>query len=166
MLFENKFDRDDENEADRVSAAMTNRVGYSPKGLIEFLTHLAARNKGVAQPNGLFASHPQLEERVSKINKAIKDARLSATATAQPRYASFIKFDAKPVVEVTTVEEGTRGVAGGGSSTKDAELPRRKRRRKRSRRRKAASGSAASPAAFPAGSSRARGSRVRRQAAA
>jgi predicted Zn-dependent protease len=121
MLFENKFDRDDENEADRVSAAVTNRVGYSPKGLIEFLTHLAARNKGVAQPNGLFASHPQLEERVSKINKAVKDARLSATATAQPRYASFIKFDAKPVVEVTTVEEGTRGVAGGGSSTNDAE---------------------------------------------
>ena len=95
--------------------------GVSPKGLIEFLTHLAARNKGVAQPNGLFASHPQLEERVSKINKAVKDARLSATATAQPRYASFIKFDAKPVVEVTTVEEGTRGVAGGGSSTTDAE---------------------------------------------
>jgi beta-barrel assembly-enhancing protease len=121
MLIENKFDRDDENEADRVSAAVTNRVGYSPKGLIEFLAHLAARNKGVAQPNGLFASHPQLEERVSKINKAIKDAKLSATATAQPRYASFIKFDAKPVVEVTTVEEGTRGVAGGGSSTTDAE---------------------------------------------
>ena len=105
----------------QVSAALTNRMGYSPKGLIEFLNHLAARNKGVAQPNGLFASHPQLEERVSKINKAIKDARLSATATVQPRYASFIKFDAKPVVEVTTVEDGTRGVAGGGSSTNDAE---------------------------------------------
>lgn len=135
MVFENKFDRDDENEADKVGAALTNKVGYSPKGLIEFLDHLAARNKGIAQPNGLFASHPQLEERNSKINKAIKDSRLSATATVQPRYASLIKFDAKPVVEITTVEEGTRGVAGGASSTNNAEAKKEEEKKEEPKKR-------------------------------
>ena len=121
MVFENAFDRDDENEADKVGAALANKVGYAPNGLIEFLNHLAARNKGIAQPNGLFASHPQLEDRLKRINKAIKDNKLSATATVQSRYASVIKFDAKSVVEIPTVAEGTRGVAGGGSSTDKTE---------------------------------------------
>ena len=116
MLFENKFDRDDENEADKVGAALANKAGYAPKGLTEFLNHLAARNKGVAQPNGLFASHPQLQERLDRIDKAVKDGRLTATASVQPRYASHIKFDAKAVTEIPTVEEGTRGVAGGSSA--------------------------------------------------
>ena len=116
MLFENKFDRDDENEADKVGAALANKAGYAPKGLTEFLNHLAARNKGVAQPNGLFASHPQLQERLDRIDKAVKDGKLTATASVQPRYASHIKFDAKAVTEIPTVEEGTRGVAGGSSA--------------------------------------------------
>ena len=121
IVFENMYNRDDENEADRVGAGLANKVGYAPNGLIEFLNHLAERNKGAAQPNGLFASHPQLEDRVKRITKAIKDGKLSATATVQARYASTIKFDAKAVVEIPTVVEGTRGVAGGGSSTAKTE---------------------------------------------
>jgi predicted Zn-dependent protease len=121
MVFENKFDRDDETEADKVGAALANAVGYAPNGLIEFLNHLAARNKGAAQPNGLFASHPQLEDRIKRITKAIKDNKLSATATVQSRYASVIKFDAKAVVEIPTVADGTRGVASGGSSAEKNE---------------------------------------------
>jgi predicted Zn-dependent protease len=113
MIFENKFDRNDENEADRVGAGLANKVGYSPKGLSEFLTHLAARNTGIAQPNGLFASHPQLQERLDRNAKAIKDGKLTASATVQPRYAGVIKFDAKPVAEVPVAEEGSKGVVGG-----------------------------------------------------
>jgi predicted Zn-dependent protease len=115
MVFENKFDRDDESEADKVGITLANKAGYAPKGLSDFLTHLAARNKGVAQPNGLFASHPQLNERIDRIAKIIKDDKLTATATSQPRYASFIKFDAKPVAEITAVSDGAKGVVGGGS---------------------------------------------------
>ena len=121
MLFENKFDRNDENEADKVGAALANKAGYAPNGLIEFLRHLAARNKGVTQPNGLFASHPQLEERLDRINKAIKSDKLTSAANVQPRYASTIKFDAKPVVDIDVVEDGTRGVAGGSSAKKEEE---------------------------------------------
>ena len=119
MLLENKMDRDDENEADKVGAALANKVGYAPNGLIDFLNHLAARNKGVAQPNGLFASHPQLNERVGAINRSIKAASLTATATVQPRYAKAITFDAKPVTEVPTVDADARGVVGGSTAKAD-----------------------------------------------
>jgi beta-barrel assembly-enhancing protease len=118
MLFENKMDRDDENEADKIGAVLTNKAGYSPKGLIEFLNHLAARNKGAAQPNGLFASHPQLQERDDRIAKTIKNDKLTATANVQGRYASLIKFDAKSVAEIPTVDKDSRGVVGGGSNAK------------------------------------------------
>ncbi len=100
-----------------MGAALAHKAGYSPTGLIEFLQHLKARNKDTKEPNGLFASHPQLEERVSNINKAIKTNRLTSTATVQPRYAKAITFDAKAVTDVPTVEAGTRGVAGASSST-------------------------------------------------
>ena len=33
----------------------------------------------------------------------------------QPRYASHITFDVKPVAEIAALVAGTRGVAGGGS---------------------------------------------------
>jgi hypothetical protein len=112
---ENKLDRTDENKSDQIGAALAHKAGYAPNGLIEFLNHLAARNKGAAQPNGLFASHPQLEERISNINKAIRKDRLTSTATVQARYATNITFDAKPVTEVPTIEAGTRGVAGASS---------------------------------------------------
>ncbi len=115
MLFENKFDRDDENESDKVGAALAHKVGYSPRGLSEFLARLAERNKGAGQPNGLFASHPQLKERIDRIARIIRDDKLTSTATVQPRYAGVITFVAKPVAEIASVEDGTRGVAGGGS---------------------------------------------------
>ena len=139
ILFENKFDRDDENEADRVGAALAHKAGYSPTGLIEFLQHLKARNKDTKEPNGLFASHPQLEERVSNINKAIKNNRLTSTATVQPRYAKVITFDAKPVTEVPTIEAGTRGVAGASSSTAKAD-PKKEPEKKEDANKKSGSG--------------------------
>lgn len=117
MLFENKFDRNDEMESDKVGIELANKVGYAPSGLSAFLTHLAERNKSMTEPNGLFASHPQLAERVDRIAKLTKDEKLTATATVTPRYAATIKFDAKPVTEVATLDvAGAKGVVGGGSA--------------------------------------------------
>jgi beta-barrel assembly-enhancing protease len=118
ILFENKFDRDDENEADETGVALANKAGYSPAGLNEFLAHLTARNQGVEARNGLFASHPETKDRLERNRRTIKTGKLTASATVQPRYAKTITFDAKPLVEVTVVERGTRGVAGGGSTAK------------------------------------------------
>ncbi len=117
MLFENKFDRNDEMESDQVGIELANKVGYAPSGLSAFLTHLAERNKSMTEPNGLFASHPQLAERVERIAKLTKDEKLTASATVAPRYAATIKFDAKPVTEVAILDvAGAKGVVGGGSA--------------------------------------------------
>ncbi len=117
MLFENKFDRNDEMESDKVGIELANKVGYAPSGLSAFLTHLAERNKGMTEPNGLFASHPQLTERVDRIAKLIKDEKLTSSAMVAARYTSTIKFDAKPVTEVATLDvAGAKGVVGGGGA--------------------------------------------------
>ena len=118
MVFNNKFNRDDENESDEDGITLANKVGYSPKGLADFLTHISERNKGMSQPNGLFASHPQLQERLDRIAKVTREDKLTATANVQPRYAGHIKFDAKPVTQIAALEEGSKGVVGGGSGAK------------------------------------------------
>jgi predicted Zn-dependent protease len=118
MVFENKLDRNDENESDRVGIALANKVGYAPKGMSDFLTHVAARNKSMTEPNGLFASHPQITDRLQAIARIAKEQKLASTAMVQARYAGVIKFDAKPVTAIATIEEGAKGAVGGGSAAK------------------------------------------------
>ncbi len=100
---------------------LANKLGYAPSGLSSALTKLADRNKEGKEPNGLFASHPLLQERIDKIDKAITDKKLTATATVQARYAKTITFDAKPTSAIATVAEGSRGLAGGSDDKKAAD---------------------------------------------
>lgn len=116
MIFENKFDRGDETESDKVGVSLAHKAGYSPQGLAEFLTRLSERNKGATEPNGLFASHPMMKDRLNTLAATIRNEKLTSTATGQTRYASIITFDAKPASAITPIEEGTRGVAGGGGA--------------------------------------------------
>ena len=112
-ILNNKFSRNDEGEADEKGIVLANKVGYAPSGLSSALTRLSDRNKDTKEPNGLFATHPQLKERITKIDTLIKERKLGATATVQPRYVKNITFDAKPASELATVAEGSRGLAGG-----------------------------------------------------
>jgi beta-barrel assembly-enhancing protease len=120
-LLDNKFSRNDENEADEKGVALANKVGYNPNGLSAALMKLMDRNKEAKEPNGLFASHPQMKERLTNIEKYIKQNKLTATALVQPRYAKHITFDAKPATAITMVAAGSRGLAGGGDEKKPAE---------------------------------------------
>jgi beta-barrel assembly-enhancing protease len=113
-ILNNRFSRDDEGEADDKGVQLANKVGYAPSGLSSALTKLADRNKDSKEPNGLFATHPQLKDRIAKIDQLIKSRKLGATATVQARYAKAITFDAKPASAIATVAEGSRGLAGGG----------------------------------------------------
>jgi beta-barrel assembly-enhancing protease len=117
MVFENKFGRDEENDSDKGGMALANKVGYSPIGISDFLNHLSERNKTSKERNGLFASHPQTKERLDRAEKTIKADKLTSTARAQPRYANAIKFNAKPVTEITPIEAGAKGMTSGGSSS-------------------------------------------------
>jgi len=121
-ILDNKFSRNDEGEADDKGVQLANKVGYAPTGLVTALTKLTERNKDATEPNGLFASHPVIKDRLTSIEKTIREKRLAATATVQPRYAKHITFEAKPASAIATVAEGSRGLAGGGEKkSADAE---------------------------------------------
>jgi predicted Zn-dependent protease len=119
-VLNNKFSRNDENEADDRGIQLANKVGYAPAGLASALNKLVERNKDAKEPNGLFASHPVIKDRIANIEKTIREKKLTATATVQPRYATNITFDAKPASTIATVPEGSRGLTGGEEKKPEA----------------------------------------------
>ena len=114
-IIQNGFDRKDEGEADEKGILLANKVGYNPSGIGTFLTKLMERNTGATERNGLFASHPETQDRIAKLNKEIKAEKLASTALGAARYAKEITFTAKPLAQITAVASGTKGVASGSS---------------------------------------------------
>jgi beta-barrel assembly-enhancing protease len=110
MVLENAFDRGDELDADKEGVLMAQKAGYAGSGLAEFLTTLAERNKAQAEKNGLFASHPETQERIGKV-KQLAGAKPGAMVAA--RYTSTIKYQPTDITKVATVVEGSAGLAGG-----------------------------------------------------
>ena len=126
-LFENKFDRNEEMESDKIGIALADEVGYAPNGMIGVLNRIADRNKDRKEPNGLFASHPQIKERIEAMEKQIKKDKLNATATVAARYAKAITFDVKDAATVATLAPGAKGLAGSSEPAKPkAEEPKKK----------------------------------------
>lgn len=119
-LFDGAFSREDEEESDQVGVRLASKIGYVPAGMIEVLKTIDARNGSREDRNGLFASHPATRDRITKIDKGIKDEKLAGTATADARYAKTITFDAKPVTEVAMDVEGAAGLASGNKKKEDA----------------------------------------------
>ena len=117
-VINNAFDRDDEIEADKVGATLASKVGYAPGALADVLARLEERNKSREEPNGLFASHPIIKDRLASLAKVIRDDKLSSKATVAARYTKQITFDAKPVADVPVIA-GTRGLTGGPASKDD-----------------------------------------------
>ena len=123
------FGRSEELESDREAGRLAERVGYDPHALAVFLTRLSERNKGASEKQGLFASHPEMKERLDKIGKQIESEKLMADITLEPRYRKFISYKTKPQAEITAVAEGTSGLAGGstkGNEETKAEAPKKK----------------------------------------
>jgi predicted Zn-dependent protease len=119
-LFENKFDRNEEMESDKIGIALANKVGYAPTGMNAVLAKIADRNKDMKEQNGLFASHPQIRERISAMDKQIKKDKLNATALVAARYTGAITFDVKPAATVAMLTPGAKGLAGESAPAKDA----------------------------------------------
>ncbi len=118
-VINNAFDRDDEMESDRVGVTLASKVGYAPNGLAEVLMRLEERNKDRQEPNGLFASHPIIKDRLAGLARTIRDDKLSGKATVAARYTKQITFDAKPLGEVAVIA-GTRGLTGGAPAKDEA----------------------------------------------
>ena len=116
MVLENKFDRGDEMDADKVSVTLTGKAGYAPGTLAAFLTRLDERNKDQPAQNGLFASHPETKERIDAITK-LAGAKTGAAVDA--RYKDNIKYEPTAVTSIATVEDGAAGLTGSAVPAKD-----------------------------------------------
>jgi beta-barrel assembly-enhancing protease len=117
-IVEKGWDRGDEDDADEEGVRLANKAGYNPAGLTSFLQKLMDRNKDYkgSKPNGLFATHPDTKERIAKVTRQIKAEKLGVAAMGETRYASRVKFDAKPVTAVALSKSDAKGVAGAGST--------------------------------------------------
>jgi hypothetical protein len=116
MVLENKFDRGDEMDSDKVSVTLTEKTGYAPGTLATFLARLDDRNKDMPAQNGLFASHPETKERIEAIKKL---AGTKTGATVEARYKENVKYTPTPVTSIATVEDGAAGLTGSTKDTKD-----------------------------------------------
>jgi beta-barrel assembly-enhancing protease len=114
------FGRKEELESDREGLRLSNNVGYDPHGLAAFLQRLSDRNKSATEKQGLFASHPEMQERLDLLAKQVTSEKLASTATLEPRYRKFITYTPKAQTEIAKVESGSAGLASGGKSDKPA----------------------------------------------
>jgi hypothetical protein len=74
------------------------------------LTRLTERNRSQTERNGLFASHPETKERISKIGEQARSAKVSAAG--EPRYRTNIKYQPSDMSSIAVVPEGSAGLAG------------------------------------------------------
>ena len=118
-IVERGFGRAEENDSDEHGVALANKTGYAPNGLVGFLTTLKERNKESKEKRGLFASHPEMQERLDRITRQIASQKLAATATVQPRYAKNITFTPVDLTAIATVEAGSAGLTGGSAKPEE-----------------------------------------------
>jgi predicted Zn-dependent protease len=95
---------------------LASKAGYAPSGLPNFLKRLQERNNASTEKRGLFASHPQMDERLEKLAKQIET--LGGTATLESRFTHVITY--RPVAQsaIATVTAGSVGLAGGSNGSK------------------------------------------------
>jgi predicted Zn-dependent protease len=117
------FGRNEELESDREGVRLANHVGYQPRALATFLARLSERNKEASQKQGLFASHPEMKERLDKLAAQVTAEKLASTASLEDRYRRFISYRAKAQAEIAGVEEGAAGLAGSGKSGATTDKP-------------------------------------------
>jgi beta-barrel assembly-enhancing protease len=124
------YGRSDEMTSDREGLAMADAAGYAAGGLGEFLARLDERNRNTSGRQGLFASHPEMKERLGTLDGEIKARKYASAVVLPDRYRRNVSYTARPVTEITTVEAGSAGLAGStakpGEAQKPADEPKKK----------------------------------------
>ncbi len=113
------FGRADELDADEHGVTVAANTGYAPEGLGDFLNALKARNTGADSKQGLFASHPETDERLEKISALIKSRNLAGGEALPARLAANVKYKPADQMKIAAIAEGTAGVAGGEEKKDD-----------------------------------------------
>lgn len=132
-IVERGFGRAEENESDEMGVALANKTGYAPNGLVTFLTTLKDRNKDSKEKRGLFASHPEMQDRLDRITKQIASQKLIATATVQPRFAKNITYKPVPITAIATVDPGAAGLTGSNAKAEEKKPEEKKEEPKKGR---------------------------------
>ena len=133
-IVEKGFGREEENECDEKGIALANRVGYAPDGLSGFLTRLKERNKESTEKRGLFASHPEMKERLDDERRSAAEKMAS---TAIPAIAIQVhRLHADAGDRNRDRHAGSAGLAGSDTKAdeKPAEKPEEKKARSQRRR--------------------------------
>jgi predicted Zn-dependent protease len=146
MVLENKFDRGDEMDSDKVSVTLTEKAGYAPGTLAAFLTRLDERNKDQPAQNGLFASHPETKERIDAIRKL---AGAKTGATVEARYKENIKYEPTAVTAIATVEDGSAGLTGSTAAKNDKSADKSKEKKEEEPKKKGFGLGSLKPASAP-----------------
>jgi Zn-dependent protease with chaperone function len=113
------FGRAEELESDQKGARLANAVGYAPSGMPDFLARLVERNKESSSKQGLFASHPEMQERIERLRKQIQSERLASTIVLEPRYHAAVSYPPIAQAHIAVIEEGAAGMAGDGKTPDD-----------------------------------------------
>jgi predicted Zn-dependent protease len=134
-IIEKGFGRTEENESDEKGVIAANKVGYAPQGLHRFLTRLQERNKDSKEKRGLFASHPEMKERLERLTKQIAAQKLNATATLAERYAKNISFKPVAITSIAMAEAGSAGLTGGGGKAETPPAKKEEEKKEESKKR-------------------------------
>ncbi len=73
-LIERGYDRKYEHEADRLSVKIASRTGYSPQGLLDFLSTMVDETSNT-ELKGWFKTHPSALKRIEEVKKEISSLR-------------------------------------------------------------------------------------------
>ncbi len=120
------YGREQELEADQKGVRLANSLGYAPAGLGDFLARLEERNSGSSGKQGLFASHPEMQERLQKLRAQISGERLASSATLGDRYHRFISYKPTAQADIVGVEAGASGLTGATTKTATKDQPKKK----------------------------------------
>jgi len=113
------FGRTDELESDEKGLSLAAAAGYDAAGLRRFLEALQQRNSGADTKQGLFASHPEMTERLQRMEAAIQRANLTGGAVNQERFARSVKYEPVPLARISAVEDGASGLAGSSGDSEE-----------------------------------------------
>ena len=113
------YGRDQELEADAEAVPLTAKVGYDPTGLRKFLDALSDRNKDSQTKQGLFASHPEMNERLQKLDALAAKQKSDATAVLAERFKGHVKYELADLSKSAAVADGAKGLTDGNDGKKD-----------------------------------------------
>ena len=84
-------------------------------GWATFLTRLAERDKDLKEPSGLFASHPDTQDRLANLSRLVPALKMTASATVAARYHASVAFKPAAIDGIAASPEPAKPASSGGS---------------------------------------------------